>query len=146
MECAALMPGLEEQLRAQLRLIDGFQARARTAADPRLKSAWIGQFVRVSNAMALTGNAMARLKWAPGAETRALHALCLPALPLLPGEGDPPPSKNLKTTSGPIYSGIRSLSSPACGGGAERSEAEGGVAVLPLPSRISLRSCEPPPP
>lgn len=122
MERAELMSALDRHLREQLRLIQGLRERARTAGDLRLKSAWIGQFVRVSNAMAMTGNAMARLKWAPGADHLVLPALCLPVLPLLPEEGDPPPSKNRKTTSGTIYSGISRLachpvlSSPACGG------------------------------
>jgi len=44
MERAELMSVLEEHLRAQLRLIEGFRERARTAADPRLGSAWIRQF------------------------------------------------------------------------------------------------------
>jgi hypothetical protein len=78
MECAELMSALEEHLRAQLRLIEGFRERARVAGDPRLKFAWLRQFVRVSNAMAETGNAMARLKWAPDAGSLVLPAL-LPA-------------------------------------------------------------------
>ena len=61
MERAALMSALKEHLRAQLRLIGGLRERALVAADPLLKSAWLRQFVRVSNAMAETGNAMARL-------------------------------------------------------------------------------------
>ena len=138
MECAELM-SLQEHLRAQLRLIDRFRERARMAGDPRLTSAWIRQFVRVSNAMAETGNTMARLKWTPGADALALPALCLPVLPLFPGEGTPTPSKDLKTTSGQFCSRISSLSSPACGGGAERSEAEGA-------DSRPLRPFGPPPP
>src|SRR5206468_1032104 len=77
------------------------------------------------------------LKWAPDstAAPAFLPALGLPKLPRLPnGEGTPVPPQIRKTTSGRsaiFISNLASLSSPACGGGAERSEAEGGPAFAP---------------
>jgi hypothetical protein len=132
MNRAELIAPLEEHLWAQSQLNDGILKRAGAAGDPRLRCAWIRQFTRILHAMAMTGSAMAQLKWAPAADTLVLSALRLPALPLLPKEADPPLSKNLKTTSRQICNRISSLedgalsSSPACGGGAEgeRSEPE----------------------
>src|SRR5689334_1495750 len=100
---------LNEHLRAQLALAEGIRVRARAARDPRLRCAWTRHFVRISNAMAATGSAMARLKWAPGVAALALPALRLPALPPLPQEGGLPPAEIRKTTSSGICSQISGL-------------------------------------
>jgi hypothetical protein len=102
---------LEEHLRAQLTLAEGCRDRAVAAAGPHLRSVWIGHFVRVSNAMAVTGSALARVVRADGGvASLSLAPLRLPALPRLPEEeGYPPPPEFSKTTPGGISSRISSL-------------------------------------
>src|SRR5690349_8885753 len=91
---------LEEHLRAQVTLAEECRGRAVAARDPRLASAWIGHFIRVSNAMAATGGAIARLRHAgSGAAMLTLPALRLPGLPPLPDEGEEVPQRIRKTTS-----------------------------------------------
>src|SRR5256885_11354144 len=101
-----LAHALEEHLRAQLTLGKACRDRAVAARDPHLRSAWIGHAVRVSNAMAATGSALARLRYAGGGIARALPLapLCLPGLPRLPEEGEGIPQDFRKTTPSRIYS------------------------------------------
>src|SRR5690242_13940086 len=142
------MRALEEQLRAQVALVEACARAATAARDPRLKSAWIGAMVRVMNTSAATGSVLADLKWVP--TDAALFALPvrlrLPKLPPLPNmEGGPPPPHFRKTTSEGFSNEISSLrdllSSPVYGGGAEcersEHEAEGGPALLPPPPRCT---------
>src|SRR5437763_12210288 len=89
---------LEEEVRAQVTLLMVCRDRAVVAlGNPRLCSAWIGHFVRLSNAMAATGSAIAALRHADG--DAAVPAFRLPALPRLPEEGEGVPSKFCKTTA-----------------------------------------------
>jgi hypothetical protein len=143
MDSFELARALEEHLRAQLTLGEQCCDRATAARNPRLKSAWIGHFVRISNGMAVTGSALARVIHAKDdAVGMSLLPLRLPGSPRLSEQGYPPQSKIRKTTPGGISHAIRELenpwpsgspallSSPARGGGAEqakRREAEGGV-------------------
>ncbi len=150
------MRALEEALRAQSALVEACARRAVASRDPRLCSAWIGAVVRLMDASAATGSAIADIRWAPAGATlfQLPVRLRLPGLPPLPeGEGGSPPPDFRKTTSGGFaneFSGLKHslpnetcalLSSPACGGGAEceRSEhkAEGGEARVPPPSRYA---------
>src|ERR1051325_9771066 len=91
MRAEDLTRALEEHLRAQLTLATACRDRAFAAPDPRLRSAWIGPFIRISNAMAATGSAIARLQAARGAPIPGLFALGLPDLPVLPEERGPTP-------------------------------------------------------
>jgi hypothetical protein len=114
MDRTELARALEEHLRAQLILAEGCRGRAVAARHSRLKSAWIGHFARVSNAMAAAGSTLARVIHTPGdAANMRLVALRLPALPALPKvEGYPPPREFPKTTSGEITSKLSGLSFP----------------------------------
>ncbi|HSC19793.1 MAG TPA: hypothetical protein VLC74_12865, partial [Rhizomicrobium sp.] len=102
---------LEAQLRGQVALLDACVARIAAARDPQLKSAWISAVVRLMNASAATGSAMADIKWAPASTAFMLPiGLCLPPLPRLPEEGEGPPAEFCKTTSAAISrrnSGLR---------------------------------------
>ena len=86
---------LEKELRAQGGAAGGVRPAHCRRPRSALKSAWIDAVVRLMNASAVTGSAMADVKWAPpGAPVPALAAgLCLPKLPPLPeiGEGAPTP-------------------------------------------------------
>jgi hypothetical protein len=93
MEKERLVWALEEVLRGQSGLVEACARRAVAARDPRLKSAWIGAVVRLMDASAVTGSAIAAIQWAP---TDAVLfqlpiCLCLPNLPPLPeGKGGTP--------------------------------------------------------
>jgi hypothetical protein len=98
MDSDGLVRGLEEHLRTQLRLAKDCRARALAAGDARLRSAWLGHFVRVSRAMAATGSAIAQVRHAGGAAAMFdLPTVHLPALPRLmepePERGTPPPAE-----------------------------------------------------
>src|SRR5256885_17094490 len=86
------LPALESHLRAELILARRCRDRAMAAADAPLHSAWIGHFVRISHAMAATGNAIASLPAACGVTVSLPLTLRLPSLPRLPeqGKGVPP--------------------------------------------------------
>src|SRR5689334_20098985 len=89
---------LEDELRAQATLLEACRDRAVAAlGNPRLCSAWIGHFVRLSHAMAATGSAIAALRHADG--DAKVPALSLPSLPHLPKEGEGAPSSFRKTTA-----------------------------------------------
>src|SRR4051794_26765111 len=103
---------LEKQLRAQAELLEACGRRIAAAPDPRLKSAWLGAVVRLMNASAATGSAIAYIRWAPADRPWPPHAtLHLPKLPQLPeiGEGSPPPAQIRKTTSRGFSTKTRSL-------------------------------------
>jgi hypothetical protein len=101
---------LEEHLRAQLALLEGYRDRAVAAPDPRLASAWIGHFIRISHAMAATGSAIAPLRHAgKGAQSLLIAPFALPKLPHLPEEGEGVPSQIRKTTPGAISCGNNGL-------------------------------------
>src|SRR4051812_43605188 len=89
MESLERARALNGHLRAQLPLLQG--CRARAAAASRLRLAWIDHFIRLGNAMAATGGAIAQLRHT-GAPIPVLRL----RLPLLPspsddGEGTPLP-------------------------------------------------------
>jgi len=96
MNAEYLTRALNEHLRAQLTLAEGCRLQATAARDLRLRCAWTRHFVRISNAMAATGSATARLKWAPGVGALALPALRLPACRRCPRRGSHPQPKSAK--------------------------------------------------
>ena len=101
------MHALEHQLRAQAKHLQACAQRA--AGDPRLKSAWIEAVVRLMDASAATGSAIADLKWSPRDPVIPVR-LRLPDLPALPNaEGGPPPPQIRKTTSGHFRNRLNGL-------------------------------------
>jgi hypothetical protein len=110
-ECA--LSALQEYLQAQSELNNECLRRAVSACDPRLKSAWIGVFVRLCDAVVANGHAIADLKHLPGHVIPPVR-LCLPRLPALPKMegGTPPPPHFHKTTSGGISCETSSLAKP----------------------------------
>jgi len=111
---------LEGHLSAQLTLLKACRARAAAFPDATLSQAWIGHFIRLTNAMAAVGGGIANIRHA--ATSVPLLCLRLPALPRLPGEAGP--FTFWKTTSGEFCKPISGLaSSPAKRG---RGTAEGG--------------------
>lgn len=88
--CKVIINRLEDELRAQAALVEACGRRIAATHDPRLKSTWVDVFVRLMNASAATGSAVADIWWAP--DCSALPALAaLPKLPRLPEMGDAPP-------------------------------------------------------
>src|SRR4051812_26456967 len=128
-----LSRALEGHLRAQLTLLEECRDRAVAARDPRLGSAWIGHFVRLSHGMAATGGAIASLRHAgEGAEGLRLAPFALPGLPRLPEEGEGVPSQIRKTTPGGISSPVSGLERPQL-----REKSKGGA---PRGNRNALTS------
>ena len=85
------MRALEQQLRAQLGLIQGCCGRAVSAQHPQLKSAWINVVVRVMDASTRTGAVIADLKWAPQTSLNNYPVrLRLPQIPSLPNAENTP--------------------------------------------------------
>ena len=122
MKTGSCVQNLELHLQAQVELGTAFRKRAFAAPDPRLRSAWIRHFLRLSDGIAETGSAISRLHHAAiGAESLCVASLRLPRLPTLPElpaikEGDPPPLESRKTTPSRISNPVRGLQIKAKGG------------------------------
>ena len=110
MKRESALSALQEYLRAQSELNNECLSRAVSACDPRLKSAWIGVFVRLCDAVVANGHAIADLKHAPGPISLPVRWRLpkLPSLPKMEG-GTPPPPHFHKTTSSGISCEISGL-------------------------------------
>src|SRR6476646_4630447 len=107
------MRAREEALRAQSALLQACVHRAAAAHDPRPKSAWIDAVVHLMDMSAVTGSAIADIRWMPrGTGFHELPIrLRLPKLPPLPDEeeGTPPPPNFRKTTASRFRNPISGL-------------------------------------
>src|SRR4051812_42216110 len=107
MESKRFLSVLEEQARAQMELLRECRRRAVVARDERMRSTWIGVFIRLSDALTETAFAWGSLEKVGVLDTlpgSLLAKLCLPMLPPLPQqEGTPPPRDFRKTTSDKIH-------------------------------------------
>jgi hypothetical protein len=93
MQIEVTLRGLEEHLQAQGILATACRDQAMAAQDWRLRSAWIGHFTRIFQAMTAAGNAVVRLQAAGGRSVPSAFAsfrLRLPSLPLVPEEEEDP--------------------------------------------------------
>src|ERR1043166_10343084 len=94
MQIEKALRALEEHLQAQGILATACCDQAFAAQDWRLRSAWIGHFTRILEAMTAAGNAVVRLQAAGGRSpppALASFPLPLPRLPPVPGEVEGPP-------------------------------------------------------
>jgi hypothetical protein len=88
---------LSRHLRAQAEMLEEFSRRAMAATDWRMRSAWIGEFVRLSHALtatALVSGSFEKVQTLNPLASALLVSLRLPKLPALPKEGDHPSPQN----------------------------------------------------
>src|ERR1043166_2005800 len=99
MQIEKALRALEEHLQAQGILATACCDQAFAAQDWRLRSAWIGHFTRILEAMTAAGNAVVRLQAPGGRPPPAARPpppafpsprLRLPSLPLVPEEEEDP--------------------------------------------------------
>ena len=111
------MRRLQEHLQAQGEMLEECSRRARQPCHWRLRSAWIGEFVRLSNALtetALVSGTLEKAATLDPVTALLLTNLRLPKLPALPKEGETPSPKIRKTTSRQISNPISDLAKPSC--------------------------------
>jgi hypothetical protein len=90
-----MLCALQASLQTQSELNEACLKRVVSANDPKTKSAWIGVFVRLCDAVVANAHAIADLEHARGPVSMP-ERLRLPKLPCLPEEGRHPLPKSAK--------------------------------------------------